>query len=412
MSQRNTWELTPIPHLLINEQCILRANPAFLALVDYEAEEIVDKSNWMDLVMAPEQKPRFTRAVFDSRRPQADVQLRSRNGQVFYVRLERRQLHSGEMLVALMDLTTLTEDNQVLQAGYDEFVKVTIELEEALATIEKQNALLEKQRNILRNELSIAHTVQSQLYAQDFSRFRFVRAAGFYQAMDELGGDMWEFHEGNHEFVGVIGDVMGHGVAASLISIAARTLFKTNFEDTHRAERGLGVICGGINRELIEITRGNYYVTICLLRIDRHYKMEYVTCGHPPIFVVRADSGKQGEQLFTPQPMLGIFPKEDYVSESIQLEPGDRVLMYTDCLLETFNERGDALELDKITQLVRYRDGTTPASVVKDLLDYIYKFGGTKDLSDDLALVCIEVPGKTGQPRDASEAPVSETKTA
>ena len=230
--------------------------------------------------------------------------------------------------------------------------------------------------------------------------------------MDELGGDMWEFHEGNQEFVGVIGDVMGHGVAASLISIAARTLFKTNYQDTHRAERGLGVICGGINRELIEITRGNYYVTICLLRIDRNYKMEYVTCGHPPIFVVRADSISAGEQLFTPQPMLGIFPKEDYVSESIQLQPGDRVLMYTDCLLETFNDRGDALELDKITKLVRYRNGTTPESVVKELLDYIYKFGGTKDLSDDLALVCIEVPGK-GEPGALPVAHrASEVKTA
>ncbi|MCB1316699.1 MAG: SpoIIE family protein phosphatase [Leptospiraceae bacterium] len=385
------WEQSPVPQLVMTEKQVLAANDAFFALIGHDPEVIIDREDWHDRVFDIKNKIKFFRYVVESRRPSVHVEIQTARKHARYVRVERRILPDEQFLVALTDLTALKEEAHALQAGYDEFINLTIELEKAKSAIEDQNALLEKQKSTLENELSLAHKVQTQLFAQDFQRFNYLRMAGFYETMADLGGDMWEFGETRDEFLGVIGDVMGHGVAASLISIAAKTIFKSRFQNDGK-QKNLGQICNDVNEELLEITRGNYYVTICLVRIDRNYRMEYVTGGHPPLYLVRADSDAPGEQLFTPQPMLGIFPGQKYRHDSIQLLPGDRVLMYTDCLLETFDTGGNQLQLDEITNLIRFRPETVPQDVIDALLNYRRSFAASAHLPDDLAMACLEVP--------------------
>lgn len=390
------WDFSPIPQFVMDRSAIQQMNGACLALLGYEYEELVGVEGWEEfLFTSATQSYKFFSFIFEGRRSHMDVEFCAREKVRLYLRVERNLIDPDEdlYLVALTDLTEIREDSEAMQAGYDEFVKVTTELEGALNTIEKQNSLLEKQQETLQNELSLARTVQNQLFTRDFSEFQRVRSAGFYEAMENLGGDMWEFYETPGEFLAVIGDVMGHGVAAGLISIAAKTLFKKHFETLSRPEasRDLGQMCTVLNLELLEITHGNYYITICLIRVDSDNIMHYVTGGHPPLFLVR-DGDKQGELLYTSQPMLGIFPEVVYESGSVQLRPNDRVLMYTDCLLESFDPDGNPLDLQNATSMIGYQSGTTPDDVIRNVLEYRQNFTGSDSLPDDLAVVCIELP--------------------
>ncbi|MEQ9366547.1 MAG: PP2C family protein-serine/threonine phosphatase [Leptospirales bacterium] len=390
------WDFSPIPQFVMDRAAIRQMNGACLALLGYEYDELVGVEGWEEFLFAnATQSYKFFSFVFEGRRNHMDVEFRSREKVRLYLRVERKLILPDEdmYLVALTDLTEIREDSEAMQAGYDEFVKVTTELEGALNTIEKQNALLEKQQQTLQNELNLARTVQNQLFTRDFSEFRRMRVSGFYEAMENLGGDMWEFYETPGEFLAVIGDVMGHGVAAGLISIAAKTLFKKHFEVLSRPEasRDLGQMCTALNLELLEITQGNYYITICLVRVDSENRMYYLTCGHPPLFLVR-EGARHGKLLYTSQPMLGVFPEVVYESQSVQLRARDRVLMYTDCLLESFNPEGNPLDLQNVTAMIRYAPDTTPEHVVDRVLDYRQQFSGSASLPDDLAVLCIEVP--------------------
>ncbi|MCR9142510.1 MAG: serine/threonine-protein phosphatase [bacterium] len=413
------WDYSPIPQFVMDRSAIRQINGACLALLGYEFDELVDVEGWEEfLFSSATQSYKFFSFVFEGRRSHMDVEFRSREKVLLYLRIERNLIVPDEdvYLVALTDLTEIREDSEAMQAGYDEFVKVTTELEGALGTIEKQNALLETQQQTLQNELNLARTVQTQLFTRDFSEFQRVRIAGFYEAMENLGGDMWEFYETPGEFLAVIGDVMGHGVAAGLISIAAKTLFKKHFETLSRPEasRDLGQMCTALNLELLEITHGNYYITICLVRVDAENRMHYLTCGHPPLFVVREEA-KQGKLLYTSQPMLGIFPEVVYESHSVQLRPKDRVLMYTDCLLESFDPEGNALDLQNVTSMIRYAPQTTPDHVVDRVLEYRQQYSGSSSLPDDLAVVCIEVAGEAAEDpgdQDASAGTESESSRA
>lgn len=381
------WNDAPIALLRLKDRRIVAANRAACNMLECELSDL-NTDVWQDW-MLHQHKDRVLRKIFEGERPNFTAEIQSYKGSSLFVRFEKGQI-DGQL--ALMDLTEIREDAMVLQAGYDEFIHVTTELEKALAMIENQKELLENQKSKLENELQIAHSVQSQVFSEDFHEFDRVHIAGFYEAMTNLGGDMWQFEQTDTTFTAVIGDVMGHGVAASLISIAAKTIFQKHFEAHRAEERSLADICHSINQELYEITGGNYYLTACLVRITAQNTMEFATCGHPPILLARRGSGTTDdfEQLFVSQPMLGIFKQVQYTSASVQLNPGDRLLLYTDCLLESFNEDGIAIKPEDLLELMRFRPDTNPSDVIAAVLRYHRVFTGTPDLPDDLAMVCIE----------------------
>lgn len=388
------WRRSPAPQFLLNQSQILAANDAALELFGYAAEDLVERAGWEELLFANlAQFYKFHRFCFDSRGRSVDVEMKTREGRPLYVRaLRRPAAEAGEYHVSFADYTELHEDSLVYQAGYDEFMKVTTELENALSVIEKQNQTLARQKDTLKNELAIAHKVQSQLHSEDFTRFKIVNAAGFYATMADLGGDTWDFFENDAEFYGAIGDVMGHGVAASLIGIAARTIFKKTFTDMANFRRSVADAANQMNAEFYEITRGNYYVTLCMVRIDRKGVMEYATFGHPPLFVVSAN-GETGRQIYTSQPMMGIFNNITYVSETLQLQPHDRVLMYTDCLLESLDPAGNPLKLDDVSDMLRHRPDNSPTAALDKILKFRRDHAQSDELPDDLALALLEYPG-------------------
>ena len=265
-----------------------------------------------------------------------------------------------------------------------------------MATIENQRQLLQKHKDNLEKELEIAHRVQTNLFSLNFERYGIVRVAGFYEAMAELGGDMWEFFESENSFFGVLGDVMGHGVASSLISMAAKTLFKKYFENHAEGSLELSRLCKSLNNDIADVTGRNYFITACVIKIDREFRMEYLTAGHPPLLVVHADRTRAPSLLYTEQPMLGIFEDVEYESASIRLSYGDRVLMYTDCLTESVNPVGVPLNILDIAQIIREGSRVHPKEVIEDILDYRQRFSNSTQLPDDLTMVCIDIPEVPG----------------
>ncbi len=402
MSERTPeWEQSPAAILEVTLGAVTAVNQACLALLVCESERLLARPEWLVDLFQEKSRLRFETFLKEDKRESLSLETNTYDGQILYIRFRKRRLADGRIFVSLEDHTEIREDTQALQAGYDEFIRVTTDLEQALVTIEQQNRLLEHQAGILQNELRIAHAVQSQVFNRDFDNFQIVKAAGSYETMAQLGGDMWEFYENDRTFTAVIGDVMGHGVASSLISIAAKNIFKKRFEENDRIPRSLAEIATIINTELMEVTKGNSFMTACMVRVDRDGRVEFLTAGHPPIFLVRRNTPGPGEQLAIEQPMLGIFGAVQYVDQKIRLEAGDRLLLYTDCLLESFSPDGDPLDLVQATEVMRTRPGHTPAMALKGILDFRHQHARSETLPDDLAIVCIEIP----EPQPATAGP-------
>jgi len=143
-----------------------------------------------------------------------------------------------------------------------------------------------------------------------------------------------------------------------------------------------------INNDLLPVTGRNYYITASLIKISKDYIMNFGTAGHPPILVV-PPSG-QCLELQTDKPMLGIFPEVDYASQDIQLQSGYRILMYTDCLIED-SDNEPIFPMAEIAKIMQDADVSLDKTI-RRIIERRKDYTGSASLSDDLAILCIEIP--------------------
>jgi len=391
------WEQAPEAEFLFQGDRILRLNRAARDLLMAAGLDPAKASTTGELVGAlfsERHRQRFQEflknemkySTFDSLFP---------DGRQFYFRAAKCRMADGSALISLQDIADIQLNAEALRAGYDEFLKLSTDLEAALGTIAEQNRQLEKQKKTLEEEMQLAHALQDHVFAQDFGRYQTVRIAGYYRAMEQLGGDLWEFYEGESFFAGM-GDVMGHGIAAALISVASKTLLKKGFEGVDQGKYDLGEMGTSINQELLEITNGSYYVTAALVCIHRDHTIQLMTCGHPAILLVPAGGGPV-EVAFTEQPMLGIIPGTRYHHIERKLNPGDRIFLYTDCLIETISPEGEPIDPEELSSLLHLQSGS-PQSVIDNVLQFLRKHQGSDRFNDDLAMLCIEIPMPAIQP--------------
>lgn len=390
------WDFSPTAELVLEAGRITRLNRAcreLFLLKELSEKHVLDTDDW-DAVIFDERNRQLIQRFLSGNESAVSLDFLTEGGRKLYLTARKKLLDrkTERYLLVFQDVTEIRENSQAFQAGYDEFLKVTIELENALETIESQKEQLQRQKDILENELEIAHSVQEQLFDEDFTRFQHVRVHGYYRAMTELGGDMWEMLEDQGNFMAVLGDVMGHGVAPSLISIAAKALFKKSFEEQAYRPESLARICEHLNTELLDITNGDYYITICSVKIDADFNMEYITAGHPPLMIVPRDPDDEVRFVNTDQPMLGILPRVELNSKQTQVKRGDRILLYTDCLNESLDPEGHTLNVRELADLVRFKDDNTPADAIQNILDHLTRFTGHADFDDDLTLICLEIP--------------------
>ena len=193
-----------------------------------------------------------------------------------------------------------------------------------------------------------------------------------------VGGDLYDITMTQFGPRFIIGDVKGKGLEA--VGRCASVL--AVFRDLAFAEADLARLAEQMDARLSEDMETEDFVTVILAEFGPG-EARIVNCGHPP--PVRVTSGAPGLDVLAPEnyvPPLGLQPHP--VRKDITLKPGDRLLFYTDGLVETRNRAGRFLDLDQhvATALAAPDLNAAIRSTVRLLLDHV----GT-GLADDVLLV-------------------------
>jgi serine phosphatase RsbU (regulator of sigma subunit) len=156
-----------------------------------------------------------------------------------------------------------------------------------------------------------------------------------YIPMAEVAGDFYDFLDRGDGRLGVlVADVSGHGVPAAIIASMVKIALaaqEDHAEDPARVMAGMNhALCGKFEMA---------YVTAAYAVLDpTTRRLAYASAGHPPILLHRASG--EIEPLKEGGLVLGFDPHASYSTASAQLSPGDRLLLYTDGLLEAADLRG------------------------------------------------------------------------
>ncbi len=264
--------------------------------------------------------------------------------------------------------------------------------------IEVQNELGERNKT-LEHEINLAREVQQALQplripdrhilmpdgGERRARFHHV-----YLPSTGVAGDFFDVFPIGESGVGMlICDVMGHGVRAALIASMLRGLMEqvVSIADTP------GLLLSSLNRQLFRIfNQANItmFVTACYVYLDlATHRLTLSSAGHPAPLVMTG-SGKAFQPAVPRSAALGLIETAMYRESEIPLDPGTKLMLFTDGLTEAQNEQGDELGVPRALDFIQNRVPRSIKEMVDISLAGMHQFTGTTRQDDDICLVGLE----------------------
>jgi sigma-B regulation protein RsbU (phosphoserine phosphatase) len=238
---------------------------------------------------------------------------------------------------------------------------------------------------VIDRELSDARQIQSSILPQAMPRVPGLTAFARYRPMMAVAGDFYDFLEIDPKRVGVlVADVSGHGVPAALIASMVKVVFAAQSD---RADRPAAVLAG-MNQSLCGCSAGQY-ITAAYVFIDtRSSVIRYAAAGHPPMLCLPRNS-REAHAVEENGLPLGLVEGNGYKEVELPLHEGDRLLLYTDGLIEAANDDGDLFGLDRLKATLARGSTLQLDAAADDMLCTIDDWSG-KPQGDDFTVVLID----------------------
>jgi sigma-B regulation protein RsbU (phosphoserine phosphatase) len=237
----------------------------------------------------------------------------------------------------------------------------------------------EQQLAEIQKELDVARRMQLSILPGAFPASLRFRVEARYAPMTSVAGDFYEYvlAEDNRAAL-LIADVSGHGVPAAMI--ASMVKLSASSQRVHAAHPSK--FLAGMNDALFGNTQGQF-VTAAYVFLDAAAgELRYSAAGHPPMLLLR---GAEVREIFENGLMLAAFDFATYVEISLILAPGDRLLLYTDGLIEAANAAGEFFGRDRLAALVLQTASLPPAQAANAILAAVCDWHQTQE--DDLTLI-------------------------
>ena len=183
-------------------------------------------------------------------------------------------------------------------------------------------------------ETKMAQTIQNSILPIDDTYWNTIAYSSLYMPADDLGGDFYDLLKlSEDEYLLYIADVSGHGIQASLLTIFMRERVRTN---TAAALIGTGTLLSKLVQDFITLDIGSsLYVTMALCKYSKSRReLSISNAGHNCSPLIIRDNGRSETIPIRGMPVCGIARDMDYDEEVVSMNPGDRLVLFTDGIVE------------------------------------------------------------------------------
>ncbi len=355
---------------------IIYVNQGFVHLTGYEREEILGKN--CRFLQGDETDPNMLNEIRQAIREERECLVElinyDKNGRKFWNRLS---------ISPIKDQSGKTSHFVGVQSDITE-------LKETKTRLEQANTELEKFRREMILELEQAKNAQEFILPERLLIFDNIRIASKFVPLVHIGGDFFDVFKINDEKFGMlIADVTGHGIPAALLTFMSSISFK------RAAEKQLSTkaVFTKTNELLFGEMPGGAFVSMFYIIYDnKNREITYSQAGHPPAFLLRPKT-KEVIRLTNKGTLIGIF-KNDYAvyeESKMKMKVGDKVILYTDAIIEAFSEQGEMMEMSRLKDFLAQNINLP----IDQLLEAVYNFGiefsQKKAYNDDATLVGFEI---------------------
>jgi PAS domain S-box-containing protein len=358
--------------IVANErQHILFANTRFLEMTGISAEELVSFDSTQF----------YSSQEWEFLSQQTDVAFRAGRNRYNFV-LPRK---GGGRLPVIVSSRTIHNSGAQFRIATFTDISEQVRAEEELRAA---NAKLQARQMEVEEDLRLAARVQHSLAPKSLT-WDCMSVDAFYHPVHSIGGDFVLVNSIDHEHVSLlVCDVSGHGIGSALV--ANRIYSETAAH--MRSGMPFPDMFGELNRLLIEDIAGSgMFITAAAARIDaRRRCMLFAGAGHPPAMLAR--QGQAPLLLESRSMILGALPDAVDVTANlaVQLQPDDRIVLYTDGITEVFNSRGEMLGIEGVQEIVRQKSSLSPHEMKQGILDGVAAWREGPP-TDDVSLVLVHV---------------------
>ncbi|MBF0351654.1 MAG: SpoIIE family protein phosphatase [SAR324 cluster bacterium] len=300
--------------------------------------------------------------------------------------------------IPIIFLTGKVEPESIVEgfrAGAVDYVSKPFNREELMARVRThlalKQALVEVQKLYKQSEeeLNVASIIQRAVMRETVA-VPFLSSAMVFHPLGKVSGDMVDFCLKDNQFCFFIGDVTGHGVPASLI-----TMMIPGILDGQNEQDSAKNVVEKINRTLSHRDLEGRFITGIYATITPEGQLTVCNAGHPALIIVPAD-GSPLVQLSTGGMPMGIFAEESlssYEEKNIQLHPNDRFIVYTDGITEWENAEGKPYGRNRLLSFLEKNRTSSLSTLLTDLMEHLESFSERTPCNDDYTIVGFEYLG-------------------
>jgi two-component system, sensor histidine kinase ChiS len=308
-----------------------------------------------------------------------------------------RERYSAHELPIIM----LTAKNKIsdivtgLSSGANDYITKPVNRDELIARVQslislKESVQIQNKFDIIQNELDIAIEIQKAIIPHELPELKNIKFAVRYEPSTQVGGDFYDYHLIDNRKIGVlVADVAGHGIPAAMVAAmlqVAYTFYKIEFIDPSS-------LFTKINSVMEKYPHG-LYLTACCVYIDLDKKKIYHSnAGHQPLLIWRKDEQRLISDKIYNRP-IGLFPDSSYSVNELDLRDNDRIILYTDGIIEARNHERITFGDERFHNLIRDLHTLTADEFAGTVVDEVKKWAGIsgdESLTDDITLVVIDI---------------------
>ncbi len=254
--------------------------------------------------------------------------------------------------------------------------------------------ILEKKNRNYRDEISKVRAIQASLLPQ-FEDVKGYDIDSVFLPANDVSGDFFDgifLDERNYQLS--LLDISGHGMASAFIGNELRTLIR-NFSSS---EISPSEILGVINRKMCRDLRQLYYfATAVILHLNlEEGTIRYCNAGHPDIMVCCQD--KRIHRYPHAGPLIGFKPEAVFAEGTVQLQPGETMLLYTDGITEATSPalRKEGMEMtdsmygeERVAEALIEHSSFRARDILHFLIEDLYNFTDYSEQDDDITAIAL-----------------------
>jgi sigma-B regulation protein RsbU (phosphoserine phosphatase) len=258
----------------------------------------------------------------------------------------------------------------------------------AIENAQMVEEVIEKER--MEEELSIARDLQVSMLPAECPAVSGFDIAAYSLSAREVGGDFYDFIEMGADRAGfVIGDVTGKSVSGALVMSASRSVFRMLSEE----KLSVGESMNRANRRLKKDVKAGMFVALLYAVLnsqDRTLTMCSAGQTQPIMMSAKTAEATLVETEGDTFP-LGILEDANYEETRLQLQSGDKVVFYTDGIVEAMNEQEEIYGFERLQEVIRSSRVDTAEKLMNEVIKSVDAFTGSAPQHDDITVIVVSV---------------------